>query len=97
MIVDVALAVLMWVAVLSVLRHRRARMPADPSPAQARSARLHEVAALSATIGVTWFFAWLITDTTGPPWLHVLAVRAALAFIAVGAGVAAYAGWVGGP
>lgn len=97
MILDVALAVLMWVAVLSVLHRRRARMAADPSPAQARSGRLHEVAALSATIGVTWFFAWFITDTTGPPWLHVLAVRAALAFIAVGAGVAAYAGWLGGP
>ena len=97
MILDIALTVLMWVAVLTVLRRRRARMAADPSPAQARGLRLHEVAALSATIGVTWFFGWLVTDTTGPPWLHVMAVRAALAFIAVGAGVAAYAGWVGGP
>jgi hypothetical protein len=92
-----ALAVLLWVAVLNVLRQRRARMAADPSPAQARSGRLHEVAALCATIGVTWFFAWFITDAARPAWLHVLAVRAAMAFIAVGAGVAAYAGWVGGP
>ena len=96
MIFDVVLAVLLWVAVLSVLRQRRARMAPDASPAQARGGRLQEVAAVSATIGVTWFFAWFITDTTGPPWLHVWSVRAALGFIAIGAGVAAYAGWVGG-
>lgn len=97
MILDAVLVVLLWVAVLTVLRQRRARMPADPSPAVVRSGRLHEVAALCATIGVTWFFGWFVTDTTGPPWLHVLSVRAALTFIAVGAVVAAYAGWVGGP
>ena len=97
MMVDVVLTVLFWVAVLNVLRQRRARMPADPSPAQVRSRHLHEVAALSATIGATWFVAWFITDTTGPSWLHVLAVRAALVFIAVAAVVAGYAGWVGGP
>jgi len=48
-------------------------------------------------VGVTWFSVWLITDPTGPDWLHSLALPAAVLFIAVGAIVAGYAGWVGGP
>ena len=62
-----------------------------------RSRRLHEAAAIAATIGVTCFFAWFITGATGPRWLHTLSVPAALAFIAAGAVVAGYAGWIGGP
>ena len=62
-----------------------------------RSHRLHTVAVLSVTVGVTWFIAWLMSDTIGSHWLHTLSLPAALIFIAVGAGVAGYAGWVGGP
>jgi ABC-type transport system involved in cytochrome c biogenesis permease subunit len=39
----------------------------------------------------------LVTDATGPHWLHVRAAPAALAFIAVGAAFSGYAAWVGGP
>jgi len=96
-IFDVALTVLVWAAVLTALRQRRARMVATSSPEAVRGRRLHEAAAVSATIGVTSFFAWFITASTGPRWLHILSVPAALAFIAAGAIVAGYAGWVGGP
>ena len=48
-------------------------------------------------IGVTWFFAWLISDTIGPHWLHTLSLPAAVIFIAVASLVAGYAGWVRGP
>jgi len=72
-------------------------MIANPSPEEVRSRRLHEAAALAAMIGVTCFIAWFITDDTGPYWLHTLSVPAALAFIAVGAVVAGYAAWIGGP
>ncbi len=96
-ILDLVLAAFLWAAVLALLRQRRARLAATASPAEARSARLQEVAALATTIGVTWFLAWFVTATTGPSWLHLLSVRAAILFIVVGAVVAGYAGWVGGP
>ena|SRR5262245_20166666 len=96
-IFDIGTAVVLWAAVLATLRQRRARMTANPSPEEVRSRRLHEAAALAAMIGVTWFIAWFITDATGPYWLHTLSVPAALAFIAVGAVVAGYAAWIGGP
>jgi len=92
-----ALLVVLWVAVLWTLRQRRARMAADPSPREARSGRPHDVAAISAAIGVTWLCAWFITDATGPHWLHTLSLPATLLFIAVAAALAGYAGWVGGP
>ncbi len=94
---DIGIAVVLWAAVLATMRQRRARMTAHPSPEEVRNRRLHEGAAMAAKIGVKWFIAWFITDTTGPYWLHSLSVPAALAFIAVGAVVAGYAAWIGGP
>ena len=96
-IFDVALTILVWAAVLMALRQRRARVATLSSPDAVRSRRLHDAAAVTATIGVTCFFAWFITATTGPRWLHAVSVPAALAFIAAGAVVAGYAGWTGGP
>ncbi len=96
-ILTVALAIAIWTAVLRLVRQRRARVAANPSPREMRSYRLHTVALISATVGVTWFFAWLITDATGPHWLHTLSLPAALIFIAAGAVLSGYAGWVGGP
>ena len=96
-IFDVALTILVWAAVLMALRQHRARVAALSSPDAVRSRRLHEAAAVTATIGVTCFVAWFITGTTGPRWLHALSVPVALAFIAAGAVVAGYAGWTGGP
>ena len=91
------LAVVMWTTVLWAMRQRRVRMAADPSPRELRSYRLHNVAVISAAVGVIWFFAWLWTDTRGPHWLHALSWPASAIFIAVGAVVAGYAGWLGGP
>jgi hypothetical protein len=48
-------------------------------------------------VGVTWFSAWLMTDAGGPYWLHAFSAPTALVFIAVGAAIAGYAGWLGGP
>jgi len=42
-----------------------------------------------------WFMAWFVSDAIGPQWLHSLSLPAALLFIAIGAGLSGYAGWVG--
>jgi len=96
-VVDVAVAVVMWVAVLRLLRGRRARLAADASPRARRSHRLHTTASLVVAVGVTWFFVWLATDGLGPAWLHAASLPVALVFIAGGAAVSGYAGWIGGP
>ena len=96
MIRHLVIVVALWAAVLWTVRQRRARVAADPSPRGVRSYRLHAAGLMSATVGVTWFFAWLLTDALGPHWLHALSLPAALVFIAVGAVLSGYAGWVGG-
>jgi hypothetical protein len=96
-ILDLALAIAVWTAVLWTVRQRRARVAADPSPRAVRSYRVHTVALICVTVGVTWFFAWLISDAIGPHWLHTLSLPAALIFVAVGSLLSGYAGWVGGP
>ena len=95
-IFDLVLIIALWVAVLWVVRQRGARVAANPSPRAVRGQRLYTVAVLCVAVGVTWFVGWLITDSSGPQWLHTLSLPGALAFIAVGALVAGYAGWVGG-
>ena len=97
LILSFALMVVVWTTVLWVMRQRRKRMAADPSSRAVRSYWLHNVGVISATVGVTWFSVWLITDTGGPEWLHALSAPASLIFIAVGAGIAGYAAWLGGP
>jgi hypothetical protein len=94
---DLLIVIALWATVLWTVRQRRARMAADPSPRAVRGYRLHTVAVLCVAVGVTWFIAWLISDTIGPHWLHTLSLPAALIFIAVGSVLSGYAGWVGGP
>jgi hypothetical protein len=96
-ILDLALIVAVWTGVLMLVLRRRARMAAHASPRAVLGHRLHTAAAISATFGVTCFSAWLISDATGPQWLHSLSLAAAAIFIAIGAVLAGYAGWVGGP
>lgn len=96
-ILDLALAIVLWVTILGMSRQRRARTAADRAPAPLRSRRLHDVAAILATVGVTWLLAWFVTDATGPRWLHTACVGSAVGFIAVAAAVAGYAGWLGAP
>ena len=91
------LMVVMWAVVLWLVRKLGARVAVNPSPRAVRSYRLHVAAAISAMVGVTWFSAWLMTDAGGPHWLHALSAPTALVFIAVGAAIAGYAGWLGGP
>jgi len=81
---EVAILIACWAAVLWSLGRRR-------------SNRLHTRAAISAMVGATWFVVWLISDATGPHWLHTLSLPAALIFIAAGAVLAGYAGWMVGP
>jgi len=59
--------------------------------------RLHTAASISVAVGVTWFIAWFVSDAIGPQWLHSLSLPTALVFIAAGAVLAGYAGWIGGP
>ena len=96
-VLDLALMLAVWVVVLRLLHRRRARMAADASRRALLGYRVHTAAAISAMAGVTWFSAWLITDTIGPHWLHSLSLLAALLFIAIGGVLAGYAGWIGGP
>jgi hypothetical protein len=94
---DLAIVIAAWTAVLWTIRQRGARVAANPSPRAVQGHRLYTVAALCVMVGATWFVAWLITDSIGPHWLHTLSMPAALVFIAVGALLSGYAGWVGGP
>lgn len=96
-ILDLALGVALWAVNLRLVQRRRARMAADASPREVLGCRVHTAAVISATVGVTWFCAWLISDAIGPQWLHSLSLPAAAIFIAVGAVLSGYAGWVGGP
>ena len=96
-ILDLALVVAVWTVVLWLVRIRRKRMGDMPSPRALRGYRVQTVAAISATVGATWFVVWLVSDTIGPHWLHALSLPAAAIFIAVGAVLSGYAGWVGGP
>ena len=92
-----AVMAVVWAGVLWAMRRRRARMTAAPSPREVRSYWLHNAGAISATVGVTCFSVWLMTDAGGLDWLHALSAPAALFFIAVGAALVAYASWLGGP
>ena len=94
---DLVVAILLWTVVLVSTRQRRLRVAADPSPQRMRGYRLHTAALISVAVGITWFMAWLVSDAIGPQWLHYLSLPAALFFIALGAAVSGYAGWVGGP
>ncbi len=97
LLLNVALSIALWIAVLWLLRVRRVRMGDSPSPRAVRGHRLHTAAAITATVGVTWFAAWLLTDAQGPHWLQTLSLPAAVLFLAVGAVLAGCAGWIGGP
>jgi len=95
-ILDLALVIVVWTLVLWLARAQRARMGEAPSP-RAMRGRVHTAAAIAAVVGFTWFAAWLITDATGPHWLHSLSIPATAVFLASGAILAGYAGWTGGP
>ena len=96
-VVTVIITAVVWVIVLRMLRRRRARPGADISARTLRSDRLHNAGLICATVGLTWFSVWLITDSGAAGWLHVVSAPAALIFIALGGVVAGYAGWLGGP
>ena len=94
---DLAVVIVMWTIVLVFTRQRRLRVAADPSPRRMRGHRLHTAALISVAVGFTWFIAWFVSDAIGPQWLHSLSLPTALVFIAAGAVLAGYAGWIGGP
>ncbi len=94
---DLAVVIVMWTFVLVLIRQRRRRLAGDSSPRRIRGYRLHTAASISVAVGVTSFIAWFVSDGTGPQWLHSLSLPTALLFIAAGAVLAGYAGWVGGP
>lgn len=89
-----AVAIAMWTAVVWTSRNYRARMAADSSPGEWRSYRFNRSAMICAAVGVTFFFAWLVTDTAATSWVHALSLPATVTFIAVAAVLSGYAGWV---
>jgi len=93
-LLDFAIVIAMWTAVLLVERRWRARVVADASPREARSYDLQRAGVICAALGVTFFVAWLISDSLGPHWLHTLSQPAALILIAVGGILSGYAAWV---
>ena len=96
-ILDVALTIAVWALPLRLVRMQRARMGDARSPQVTRGNRLRFAATIAAAVGFTWFSTWLITDTTGPHWLHSLSLPATAVFLASGALLAGFAGWIGGP
>ncbi len=96
-VLDLVLVVVVWALILWLLRVQRARMGRAPALRAMRAYRVYTSAAIAAAVGFTWFAAWLITDATGPHWLHSLSLPATAVFLAGGAILAGYAGWVGGP
>jgi hypothetical protein len=93
LILDFALLIAAWTAVLTVLRRQRARIAADASP-EVRSQRLQSAGAISAMVGVTCFVAWLIGDAADLPWLRALSLPATVGFIATGAALTGYGAWI---
>jgi hypothetical protein len=61
---------------------------------EVRSYDLQRAGVICAALGVTFFVAWLISDSLGPQWLHTLSQPAALILIAVAATLSGYAAWV---
>ncbi len=94
LILDFALLIAAWTAVLTVLRRQRARIAADASPREVRSQRLQSAGAISAMVGVTCFVAWLIGDAADLPWLRALSLPATVGFIATGAALTGYGAWI---
>jgi hypothetical protein len=91
---DVAIAVLMWAAVLRIIREDRLRLAI--SEAERRSRWLIGAAAVSATVGVTSLMVWFITDRMARVWVHDLSEVATVAFIATAVLLAGYGGWIKG-
>ena len=91
-LVDVAVVIVMWTAVLTTLR----RPAAAASATDRRSAQLMSAAGISATVGVTLLVVGLMTDSLGTPSLHMLIQWAAVMAIGGGAVLSGYATWMKG-
>ena len=94
-LVDVAVVIVMWTAVLTTLRHHT-RGTAAASAQDRRSARLMSAAGICASVGATLLVVGLMTDSVGMPSLHMLIQWAAVMAIGGGAVLSAYATWVKG-
>jgi hypothetical protein len=96
-ILDLVFTVAVWTLLLWLLRVQRARMGAAPSSRAKQGYRVRTAATIAAAVGFTCFSTWLITDATGPHWVHSLSLPATAIFLASGAVLAGYAGWLSGP
>src|SRR5260370_38841737 len=92
-ILDLALVVAVWALIPWLLRVQRARMGRAPALRAMRAYRVYTSAAIAASVGFSWFAASLITDATGPHWLHSLSLLARAVFFAGRAILAGYSGW----
>jgi hypothetical protein len=92
-VVDVAVVIVMWTAVLTAL-HRRRRVTAAASAHDRRSERLMSAAGICATIGVTLLVLGLMMDSAGMRELLTVSQWAAPIAIGAGAVLSGYAAWV---
>jgi hypothetical protein len=94
-VVDDAVVIVMWTAVLTTLRRRALATP--PTSAQVRrSERLMSAAGVCATVGVTLLVMGLMMDSLGMRGVLTLFEWAAPIAIAGGAVLSGYAAWVKG-
>jgi hypothetical protein len=94
-LVDVAVVIVMWTAVLTTLRRDR-RVAAAASAQDQRSVRLMSAAGICAAVGVTLLVVGLMLDSAGMRGLYTLSAWAAPIAIGVGAVLSGYAAWVKG-
>jgi len=92
-LVDVAVVIVMWTAVLTSLR-RRTRVTATASAQDRRSERLMSAAGICATVGVTLLVVGLMMDSVGMRGLLTVFQWAAPIAIGAGAVLSGYAAWV---
>ena len=95
-ILDLVFTVAVWTLLLWLLRVQRARMGDVPSSERSRATTCAPQRR-SLPPSVSPASTWLITDATGPHWLHRLSLPATTIFLASGAILAGYAGWLSGP
>lgn len=92
-VADVVIITAVWVAAFYAVRHGRKGVAAD-MPREVWAYQLQTIGVMCAVSGVTCFVVWLLSDSTGPRWLHVLSEPVALIAIALAVPFCGYAAWV---
>jgi len=93
-VVDVVIVSLVWTLALTLVRHSQSRVTTGTPGRELTAHRLQALGVFSAASGLTFFVVWLLSDSTGPRWVHALAEPASLIAIAVAAVCSGCSAWV---